>query len=256
MAQLLDINLNGTDDNLPDLGFVILRHINSENTNKYWKEAYYCIRKFYKEPILIIDDNSDPNFIDDASINELVNCKIIKGEFPGAGELLGYYYFHKLHPFKKAVIIHDSIFFNKYVDFSKHENFKPIWSFIHNWDDDVGVIYAASYLDNCGEIIRLYLDKSKWNGCFGVMSVIEWDFLNYVNERYNFIDILPKIVKNRKDRMCLERLIPVLFQMHSLQLIKPIYCNIHDYCAWGLTYQHYIDNKMAHLPIIKVWTGR
>ena len=35
-------------ENYEKIGFIILRHVNNNLTNEYWKEAYKCIRKFYK----------------------------------------------------------------------------------------------------------------------------------------------------------------------------------------------------------------
>jgi hypothetical protein len=40
------------------IGFIILRHVNSEESDHYWKSAYESIRKYYSNPIVIIDDNS------------------------------------------------------------------------------------------------------------------------------------------------------------------------------------------------------
>ena len=49
-----------------DIGFIILRYVNSELTNKYWINCYNSIRKYYPEnTILIIDDNSDYQYITD-----------------------------------------------------------------------------------------------------------------------------------------------------------------------------------------------
>ena len=46
------------------VGFIILRHVNNEITNKYWITCIESIRQFYPDnDILIIDDNSDYNFI-------------------------------------------------------------------------------------------------------------------------------------------------------------------------------------------------
>ena len=40
------------------IGFIMLRHVNSEETGKYWKVCYSRIRKYYPEvQILLIDDN-------------------------------------------------------------------------------------------------------------------------------------------------------------------------------------------------------
>ena len=49
---------------IPELGFIITRHVNSEMTNKYWIESINNINLIYKNiPIVIIDDNSNYKFI-------------------------------------------------------------------------------------------------------------------------------------------------------------------------------------------------
>ena len=81
------------------IGFIVLRHVNNELTNKYWIYSYHCIRKFYPENfIIIIDDNSDYKYITD---EKLYKTKIINSEFPKRGELLPYYYF-LFSSFKKS----------------------------------------------------------------------------------------------------------------------------------------------------------
>ena len=45
-------------------GFIILRHVNNELTNKYWIKCVNSIRQYYPENnILIIDDNSNYEYI-------------------------------------------------------------------------------------------------------------------------------------------------------------------------------------------------
>ena len=67
---------------LDNLGFIMLRHVNNEQTNNYWSHCYDCIRKFYPESkILIIDDNSNYNFITE---KELYKTKIIQSEYQKA----------------------------------------------------------------------------------------------------------------------------------------------------------------------------
>ena len=99
---------------MENIGFIILRHVSSELYNKYWQESYRCIRKFYDNKIIIIDDNSNYNYITNIP---LINAEIIKSEFPGRGELLPYIYLLKYRWFKTAFIIHDSVFFNKPIYF-------------------------------------------------------------------------------------------------------------------------------------------
>ena len=98
--------------NIDNYGFIITRHVNSEKTNMYWNRCVRCIRTFYPlKKIVIIDDNSDQSFVkDEFNYRNVIH---IQSEFPGRGELLPYYYFHKNKFFENAVIIHDSVFFHE-----------------------------------------------------------------------------------------------------------------------------------------------
>ena len=97
-------------------GFIITRHVNSEKTNKYWNHCVKCLRTLYPmKKIVIIDDNSNQLFL--KSEFEYKNVEIINSEFKGRGELLPYYYYFKNKFFENAIIIHDSIFFHKRINF-------------------------------------------------------------------------------------------------------------------------------------------
>ena len=101
---------------LRKIGFIITRHVNSEQTNQYWNTCIQCIRKFYPKEffkIVVIDDNSQQHLV--KAEYDYQNVEYIQSEFPGRGELLPYYYFFKHHFFERAVILHDSIFFQKKV---------------------------------------------------------------------------------------------------------------------------------------------
>ena len=141
-------------------GFIIIRHVASEGTNTLWKEAYKSIRNFYQEPILIVDDNSNQEIINNDKDKLVVkNTKIVNGEFPKRGELLAYYYFYKLRPFKKAVIIHDSVFINRYINFAKLGNFHKLWTFKHDWNTPENEIKIIKQLDNSRELAKVYSNK-------------------------------------------------------------------------------------------------
>jgi hypothetical protein len=72
-------------------GFIITRHVNSEQTNKYWNHSVKLLRTFYPyRKIIIIDDNSNQNYV--KADFDYKNIQIIQSEFPGRGELLPYYY--------------------------------------------------------------------------------------------------------------------------------------------------------------------
>jgi hypothetical protein len=72
--------------------FIITRHVTNELTGKYWIECCKCIRKFYNNKIIIIDDNSDPLFIKEYHFD---NLNVINSVFIGRGEFLPFYYMIK-----------------------------------------------------------------------------------------------------------------------------------------------------------------
>lgn len=156
------------------LGFIILRHVNNATTNNYWIESYNCLRRFYpNNKIMIIDDNSNYNFITEI---ELENTFIINSEYHGRGELLPYIYYLRNPIFEKAVIIHDSVFFQRHINFDLYQENIPLWNFNTETQDSKKEIALISKLDNFQPLLDLYNTKF-WNGCFGGMSVITINFL-------------------------------------------------------------------------------
>ena len=233
-----------------DVGFIILRHVNNTKTNEYWLHSYDCVRIFYpNNKILIIDDNSNYKYITNNKI--LSNTNIINSEFKARGELLPYYYFLILKPFKKAVIIHDSVFFNKYIDFKNITNYQFLWEFKHNWDSHE---LEAEILNIYGDqqLIQFHNDKSKWSGCFGAMNVITYDCIQDLNRKYKLEYLIP-LIDSRQKRFAFERIIScILIKEYGKK--DSLLGDIHSYCNWGVSYDN-IDT-LKHLPVIKIWTGR
>jgi len=229
------------------LGFIILRHVNSIITNNYWIHCYNCIRTFYPENhIIIIDDNSNTAFL---SQKELYNTNIINSEYPGRGEILPYIYYLRNNFFDTAVMLHDSVFINKAIDFSTN-TYTMLWHFEHNWDqyeDETQMINL--FCDK--NLLKFYEDKSAWKGCFGGMSVITHSYLSAVNIKYN-IDKLINSVRTRYNRCSFERVIAVLLQIDHIKpsLLGDIITYVPN------QYDFSKKDNYLHLPIIKVWTGR
>jgi len=230
------------------IGFIILRHVNNESTNRYWNYSYNCIRKYYPENlILIIDDNSDYKYIKEEQ--PLYKTLNINSEYHGRGELLPYYYYlqHKL--FDIAVIIHDSVFINKYIDFNVNK-YKILWFFEHDWDqieDEKNMIN----LFNDEELRIFYENKHLWKGCFGCMSIIRHDYLMFINNKYD-ISKLIDVVNTRYNRCSFERVIACLLQKN--EKTETLLGSIHTYCKWEITFEE--KDNYTDLPLIKVWTGR
>lgn len=241
------------------IGFIIIRYVNSERTNRLWQECYLCIRKLYDNPIVIIDDNSNTQYL---TTIDMINCQIIQSEFPKRGELLPYYYFLKFAWFDKAVILHDSVFIQKPIKFDKDNKF--LWHFTsHTWDSPDEINIIKEFNDN-QLIMDLYLNKNEWYGCFGVMSFITYDMLHSINLKYNFFTTLG-IIKTRLQRMMLERVFAAtLWREAGLTKDNCSYFgSIQTYCEWnfdeGYTIDKYLKDKLKDkikYPIVKLWSGR
>lgn len=247
------------------LGFILSRHVNSEQTNNYWKECINQIRKFYPtNEIIVVDDNSNYEFVDNENV-DLTNCRIIQSEYPQRAELLPYYYFYKLKPFDTAVILSDSTFIrSKIVDDNIAEDIRFLWSFHSHLIHDAKLeTELLKRLNHSEKLIEIHQNGSLWKGCFSVLSAIRHDFLSRLVEKYNFFVLLDHI-KCRYDRMCLERVFAVLCHCEDKELKHkyPLCGEITD-DHWRLgrySYDQYVEekqnNQLDKYTIVRVWTGR
>jgi hypothetical protein len=236
------------------MGFIIVRHVTSKQTDYYWKECYTCIRKWYDAPILIVDDSSNVEFLHDNL--KLVNCNIIYDtENKGCGELLGYYYYHLLKPFKTAVILHDSIFIQKWIDFSLQGNMQFLWTFNSAWDHELESYYKELCLSMpLYEEIMAFYHLRRFRGCFGLMSVITWDFLDLLVED-GLLLALGQIKGRRDARSALERVLGFMAFRRDPSIQAKL-GEIHSYMRWGTTFLEYLGGSVSNLEVVKVWTGR
>jgi hypothetical protein len=233
--------------NKDTFGFIILRHVNNDLTNQYWILCYECIRKFYPEnSIMIIDDDSNYEYITE---KQLYNTIVINSDYKKKGELLPYIYYLKNKLFDTAVIIHDSVFINQYIDFNV-DKYKIIWNFEHYWDqieDETKMIKSF----NNDDLLKFYENKHLWTGCFGGMSIITHNYLSYVNSKYDISKLLD-YVQTRHNRCSFERVIGCLLQANEITNV--LFGTIHNYCIIGITFNEI--NNYKQLPLIKIWSGR
>ena len=233
-------------------GFILSRHVKSQETNFLWIHTVQNIRKHYpNHPIVIIDDNSDYSFVTNLDCQ---TCLILQSEYPGRGELLPYYYFYKYKWFPKAVIIHDSVFLHTPLKaFDLLENV-PLWHFeeflYESFESEQTML---GMLTNNEELLSVHREK-KFVGMFGVMSVVTLNFVNMLQEKYNFT-VLLDFITDREKRKCLERIMGVLFTVEKKHNVPSIFGTIHKYCRWGISFQEYRRTKVQR-PVTKVWSGR
>lgn len=227
-----------------DIGFIILRNVDTIDRNKYWIRCYNCIRKFYPEnKILIIDDNSKSKLI---RKKKLYNTIIIKSKYPKRGELLPYFYYLKNKLFDKAIILHDSVFINKKLNL-KFKKYKFLWEFEHTWDQIKDETKMIKKFNN-KKLYNFYKNKKLWKGCFGCICMIEYDYLKFINNKYKISKLL-NLVLTRYNRGSFERVLACLLQMHHKK--KTLFGNIHKYCPWGLKFKDI--KKYSNLPVTKIW---
>lgn len=199
---------NNWNNVLPNVVFVILRHVVSVDTNKMWYDCYESIRNKYSNKIIIIDDNSDPRFV---SQMPLTNCEILQSEFPGAGELLPYYYFEKYKWDLKMIYLQDSMLLQDFFhpqSILKVNHISFLWYFATRiWDNTGRINKLSVHLKNY-ELFKHTFDEKLWHGCFGVCSVVTLNFINKLNVETGILNLVHEI-KNREDRKALERIFGV-----------------------------------------------
>jgi hypothetical protein len=251
-------------------GFIITRHVTSEETNKYWNQSVKLIRTFYPtKQIVIIDDNSNQEFI--KSDYEYDNLIIIKSEYPARGELLPFIYFLKYKWFDNAIIIHDSVFIHRRIPF---EIFKcpvlPLWHHPKDKENINNLVRITSYLKNNyklyskiydNETNMLWINNNKYNICFGCQCFINLKFLERLESKYKITNLV-NAVNCRTDRCSLERVIGLLFneEFEQLKNIKSLFGEItNHHKSFKYHYPEYWNDfqkgKIVH-PIVKIWTGR
>ena len=251
-------------------GFIVLRHVTNEINSKLWIKSVENIRKYYRNKIYIIDDNSNTSYLN-TSENENINNKdnahenlenvfIIQSEYKQRGELLPYYYLYKNKLFEQCIIIHDSVFIHKYIDFSKfNDSIYYLWHFGHESNDLNNEKLMIKLLKNEKiEKIEECYDAQKWNGCFGVQTIIKYEFIERLEKEFNIFKLLENI-DNRQKRMNFERIFSVLCTLLNEDLFnqKSIYGNIKKYIKWEYTFEEYLNQiENIDLDLIKTWNGR
>ena len=256
---------------MTQFGFIITRHVNSPKTNRYWNQCVKLIRAFYPhKQVVIIDDNSNQQFV--KADFPYKNVTVVQSEYPGRGELLPYVYYLKYKWFPSAVIIHDSVFIHRRINF---DQFKvpaiPLWHHTYDKENVDNIRRIASALTNNGPLIRkivgpsinvLGLDKQySFNLCFGCQAYIKLSFLEGIQAKYRITNLV-NVVHNRTDRCALERVIGLLFceEYPLLKVINSVFGNIHSKArAFKYDYSNYkydLKRRKVMYPFVKVWTGR
>ena len=249
----------------PSVGFIITRHVNNKSVNKVWISCVQQIRKSYPtNKIVIIDDNSNYEFIKVPSNNFLNNCIVIDSEYKKCGELLPYIYYAKNKWFEKAIYIHDSCMINGKIPVKNIKNVKFMFFFdsTHIYDERPYIEEFCKYLNHGDELLKLFNNNSEWVGSYGVMSCITHSYCKHLYEKYN-LQTLTNHVNQRVHRMAMERIF-ALICFHDKAILNEtsssIYGNFLDIQGNNkYTYDTYFkdleDKKIKKTPV-KLFFGR
>lgn len=234
-----------------DIGFIILRNVINDKTNKYWIECYDSIRHFYDNKIYIIDDNSDKKYLTN---HKTINCYIINSEYKKRGEILPYFYYLSNKFCRRLIVLHDSMFIKKKLNFKNingYQNFTRIFSF-SNKCYNIDIKYFKLFCDNIknGDKVFNYHNNNihKLIGCFGVCYIIDYDFLKRIDDKYDIKNLI-KVIDSRDKRKTLERFFSCLFEMEYNSEKCP------DYLG-SIFKTLTLINKKNPVSIYKVFSGR
>ena len=247
--------------------FIILRHVRNDDDDKMWRLALNRILKFYPDAFIkIIDDHSPFEIKND-------HDDVLKSDLkPGIAELLPYYYYHKYKWAKRALIIQDSMFLENKLPESDCELlwwFRPVDPAC-NIDDSIR--NQLKYLRHSRELMNLF-ETRRWVGSLGATMIISLNFLEHLENKYQFCERLMFTLKSRTDRECLERTIPIMCFNEKNDMINHIdnvNGNLHQWIYekiikrepsikyyWNeFTFSKYKQMGIQDTIISKVWSNR
>jgi hypothetical protein len=261
-------------------GIIITRHMSTAESAMYWMYCIDAVRVHYPNiPIVVIDDNSAPEFLTPALKKEedalqKKNCRFVYSIYKKRGELLPYYYYSMSNNewFENALILHDSVFITRPLhnlsivfDVLAEQGFLFLWHFdSYMYDDKVDEVRLISLLNGGDDILKsVYSDTRRWSGCFGAMAFISFSFLSDLSATYN-LPILLGHIQTRKNRMSFERLIGCTMihawykkrRTHNLNSESndskghSYMGSIHTYCPWGLQFKQVVNelNRACYSP--------
>ena len=252
---------------MKDFVFIILRQVRNADDDELWRYSVSKILEKYPDAFIkIIDDHSPFKIENDYH-------DVLKSDLkPGTAELLPYYYFHKYKWAKRALIIQDSMLLeNKLPD----SDCELLWWFNPvdpSWNIDDNIRNQIKYLRHSHALLELF-ESRQWVGSLGNTMIISLEFLEHLENKYQFCERLIFTLKSRTDRECLERTIPIMCFSEKKDMINHInnvngnlHLWIHEKIMkkdpsikhyWNeFTFSKYKKIDMSDTIISKVWVNR
>lgn len=220
----------------------------TEASRDYIAECVKCIQGAYADPKIYIINDCSP-----LEIPSDIDAEIIRSEFPGAGEILGYYYAWVRREGRRIVVLDQSCFLREKL-VNDSSTFRSIWTATHynrapvNWTDVLKSMYSSS------ELLEFTKSRSNWLTCFGCMGSCTLKFLDEIEDRHSALTTLVSCTKCRVGSQRNERVLGVLAGMYGSK--EALTSDIHQF-GFGQTWEQYKSKEASCVRgIEKVWTGR
>jgi hypothetical protein len=218
--------------------FIITTHINNQQHLAILMQGIGNITFYHpNSKIVIIDDYSFINILQALNYYfdiQKHDIKVELGMYQGGGEMLPYLHYYKNKYDDKCIIIHDSFHIQKDIGCIQEINdIKFVWYATNNklqWhtivepdtvynkqhnivthDDAIKHFFNRNIDKWTPEFVSYFnmiYDKKEWIVCFGIMSIINYDFLVLLQDKTHILDIVSDI-KNRRERMVMESLFSI-----------------------------------------------
>jgi hypothetical protein len=244
----------------PTIGFILLRCVRKVEDNLLWKTCYQRIRQFYSYPILVVSDHCRPEILE--TDFPTVNTQFVESpaDLSGSAEILPYYFFYHLHPFDRAIVIHDSMFFRTYFDFGAVHLVDVIflWEFGSLSDHHQYEIELLQTTADASTSLAIF-NSRQWSGCNGGAAMITWDCVKNLEESFHFLIWTTYLNRRREYRNSFERAFAILCYRISAtikdhtSLFGHLYYIPNSPCISNLSE---IDSYQGPSPLIKICRGR
>jgi hypothetical protein len=219
-----------------EFGIIITRHIRKHEQNRIYEECKSILVEIPME-----------------------NTRIIQSEYPASGELLPYYYMLKEKLLLKALVLHDSMFLNTMINKDDIDSYKFLYEFNPNEyshsNDNIEKMLDATKKPS---ELKEFLKTDTWKGCFGTCSVITLSFLEKLDGELGLSNLV-SVIKNREDRMGLERVFGVMCMYMEPKEVPSLFGMLKDMKAYPKFNEYSFDNYLIYKyddAIRKVWNGR
>jgi hypothetical protein len=252
-----------------DFGVIILRCVRDAEHDLYWQECLACVRRVYGPytDVIIVDDGSDPTLLslDPADANTKIIT--IGPELRGRAEYLPLLIMWRDRPFRRALILHDTMFVQNAIPADSTRFHFTIPSTLYREAHEADVYKLLSALRGDTSALKaLYADPALWHAWFGAAGVVTLNDIDTMHNAFGFFDSrVSDTITSRNMRSALERVAAlVCFTTGVVRLSNcsnfGVFTNGYVEHGKNSTWESYTGAvesvKRSWSSIVKIFTGR